>query len=148
MRERKDYLNSFLEEFDLEVVRADRITSAGMINRQVIEHIMQARLVIADLSYHNPNVFYELALRHATGRPTVQIIRMVDRIPFDVDQMRTIRIDTSNIYTLVPQLEVYRTQIASQVRRALTSSDLADNPVTAFYPAFFKNRSFERDNLS
>ena len=46
-----------------------------MISRQIIEHIMHARLVIADLSFHNPTVFYELALRHMTGKPTIQVIR-------------------------------------------------------------------------
>jgi hypothetical protein len=56
-----------LEEFDLRVIRADKIGAAGMISRQVIEHIMRARLVIADLSFHNPNVFYELALRMHRG---------------------------------------------------------------------------------
>ncbi|MDT7857802.1 hypothetical protein RQM47_14215 [Rubrivirga sp. S365] len=64
-----------LEEFGLRVVRADHIGKPGMITGQVIEHIVKSRLVVADLSYHNPNVFYELALRHATRRPTVQIIQ-------------------------------------------------------------------------
>jgi hypothetical protein len=124
-----------LEEFGLKVICADKIGAAGMISRQVIEHIMRARLVIADLSFHNPNVFYELALRHASGLPTVQVIRTADRLPFDVDQVRTIRVDTSSIYALVPQLEVYRAAIASQVRRALENPEAVDNPVTAFYPA-------------
>lgn len=49
--------------------------------------------------------------------------------------MRTVRVDTSSIYTLVPQLEVYRTEITNQVRRALENSEVADNPFTAFYNA-------------
>lgn len=125
-----------LEEFGLTVVRADRIEEAGLIGRQIVEHILRSRLVIADLSFHNPNVFYELALRHASGLPTVQIIRSSDRLPFDVNQVRTIQIDTSSIYTLVPQLEVYRAAITSQVRRALESPDSVDSPVTAFRSLF------------
>lgn len=121
-----------LEEFDLNVVRADRIAEAGMISRQIIEHIMHARLVIADLSFHNPNVFYELALRHMTGKPTIQVIRASERLPFDVEPVRTIRIDTSSIYTLVPQLEVHRSAITSQVRRALENPEAVDSPVTPF----------------
>jgi hypothetical protein len=122
-----------LEEFGLKVVRGDRIEDTGMITRQEVQYVMRARLVIADLSFHNPNVFYELALRHASGLPTVQIIRTCDQVPFDVGQMRTVRIDTTSIYTLVPQLEVYRAEIASQVRRALENSEVADNPYTAFH---------------
>jgi hypothetical protein len=125
-----------LTEFKLRLVRADQISQAGMITRQVIEHVVYSRLVIADLSYQNPNVFYELSLRHACRRPTVQIIRASDRIPFDLDQFRTIKIDTSSIYTLVPQLETYRSEIANQVRRALADPDAVDNPISIFFPGY------------
>jgi hypothetical protein len=67
--------------------------------------------------------------------PTVQIIRSADKIPFDLDQFRTIRIDSSDIYTLVPQLDVYKAEIANQVRRALSDADAVDNPITAFCPS-------------
>ncbi|MBD1890918.1 hypothetical protein H6F82_16650 [Coleofasciculus sp. FACHB-SPT9] len=129
-----------LEEFNLDVVRGDRIKEAGMITRQEIQYVMNARLVVADLSFHNPNVFYELALRHVSGLPTVQLIRASESVPFDIGQMRTVRIDTTSIYTLVPQLEVYRAEIANQVRRALENSEVADNPFTAFYSAKIVSR--------
>lgn len=123
-----------LDEFELKVIRADDIGEAGMISRQIIEHIVHARLVIADLSYHNPNVFYELCLRHACRKPTVQIIRASDRLPFDLDQVRTIKIDTSSIYSLVPKLETHKSEIANQVRRALNDPDAVDNPISIFFP--------------
>ena len=61
-----------------------------MISKQIIEYILRSRLVIADLSYNNPNVFNELCLRHATGKPTVHVIKKGDKIPFDVGNFRTI----------------------------------------------------------
>jgi hypothetical protein len=125
-----------LEAFGLKLVRADAIDKPGMITRQVIDYLLRSRLVIADLSFHNPNVFYELAIRHAMRLPTVQIIRSQDRIPFDVHQARTIRIDCTDIYTLVPKIDTYRAEIANQVRRALEDPDATDNPITTFYPAF------------
>src|SRR5579859_4386965 len=73
-----------LQEMGLKLVRADQIGEAGLITAQVIEYIVRSPLVVADLSYHNPNVFYELALRHAVRRPIVQIIRAADRVPFDL----------------------------------------------------------------
>jgi hypothetical protein len=79
-----------VKEFDLKVIRADQMGKPGMIGKQVVEHILKSRLVIADLSFHNPNVFYELCLRHTTQLPTVQIIRAADKIPFDLNQYRTI----------------------------------------------------------
>lgn len=69
----------------------------------------------------------------------VQIIRAADRVPFDVQQIRTIRIDTSDIYALVPKIDTYRSEIASQVRRALEDPDSVDNPITTFYPSFKVN---------
>jgi hypothetical protein len=92
-----------LSTFRLKVVRADAIDTPGMITRQVMEYLIRSRLVIADLSFHNPNVFYELCLRHAVRLPIVQIIRHGDRIPFDVHQMRTVVIDNRDIYALVSQ---------------------------------------------
>lgn len=122
-----------LSGFGLEVVRADKIGQPGMITSQVLEHLLRARLVIADLSHHNPNVFYEMAIRHFARLPIVQICRKADRLPFDVNQVRTISIDTSDIYTLVPWLETYRSEIATVVRAAL-DGQAGSNPISLFFP--------------
>jgi hypothetical protein len=129
-----------IQELGLRLVRADQIGEPGLITAQMIEHIVRAPLVIADLSYHNPNVFYELALRHAVRRPIVQVIRSTDRVPFDLQPFRTIIIDNSSIYTLVPKLETYRAEISAQIRMAMESlAGESDNPLTAFYPEFWNN---------
>ena len=125
-----------LATFKLSVVRADRIGKSGMITRQVIEYLLRSRLVIADRSFHNPNVFYELALSHAVRLPIVQLIRAEDRLPFDIHQMRTVVIDNRDIYSLVPKLETYRSEIANQVRRALEAAAEADTPISVFFPSF------------
>ncbi len=123
-----------LEEFKLKVIRADKIGKAGMITAQVLEYILKSKLVVADLSYHNPNVFYELSLRHACRLPTVQVIRKCDKIPFDLDQFRTIQIDTTSIFTMVPNLQTYKAEIATQVRMAIKDPDSVDNPISTYYP--------------
>jgi hypothetical protein len=132
------FLGSFVEpaldQFGLKIVRADAIDKPGVITKQIIEFIVRSRLVVVDLSYHNPNVFYELALRHMMRLPIVQIARASDRIPFDINQMRTIRIDTSDLYSLVPKIESYRAEIASQARRALDASDTVDTPISIYFP--------------
>ena len=123
-----------LEEFGLKVIRADKIGKPGMITSQILDYILNAKLVVADLSFHNPNVFYELALRHICRLPTVQVIRSKDPIPFDLEQFRTVQIDTSDIYTLVPNLQTYKAEIATQVRAVLSDPDSVDNPISAYYP--------------
>ena len=40
-----------------------------MITSQVLQHVTEDALVVADLTGRNPNVFYELALRHAIRKP-------------------------------------------------------------------------------
>ena len=109
-----------------------------MITAQVIEHIVRAPLVIADLSFGNPNVFYELALRHATRRPVIQVVRAADHLPFDVGQFRTVTIDMSDLYTFVPQLDSYRAEIARQCRAAMEDDGPADSPLSLFYPTFWQ----------
>jgi hypothetical protein len=128
-----------LGEFGLRLVRADKIGDAGMITGQIIEHIVHSKLVIVDLSFHNPNVFYELALRHAVRRPIVQISRVADRLPFDVGQVRTIVVDTTDIYSLVPQLESLKAQIAAQIRKTLDEKSEVENPLSIFAPSFWSH---------
>ena len=68
-----------------------------MITTQVVERLLEADLVVADLSGLNANVFYELAIRHAIfEKPVVHIIatEAVKRMPFDVNQVRAIPYST------------------------------------------------------
>lgn len=124
-----------VEPFKLSVIRADAIDKPGVITKQIIEYLLKSRLVIVDLSHHNPNVFYELAIRHMMRLPVVQIIRSADKVPFDINQMRTVIIDDSDIYSLVPKIESYRSEISTQIRRALEDPDSVDNPITTYYPS-------------
>jgi hypothetical protein len=71
-------------------IRADDITKPGTITSQVFDHLWTADLVVADLTGANPNVFYELAVRHLSKKPFVQMILKGEKLPFDVAPERTI----------------------------------------------------------
>lgn len=122
-----------LNELGFKIVRSDTINTAGMITFQIIEHLVKSKLVVADLSYHNPNVFYELSLRHSLGKPIIHLIRNEDSIPFDIHSFRTIKIDDSSIYSFVPQIESYKAAVTAQARQLLDSSDPIDNPITSYF---------------
>jgi hypothetical protein len=59
------------QEFAFRVRRADEDTDPGMIGDRIISDIINAELVVADLTGLNPNVFYELGIRHSTQKPTI-----------------------------------------------------------------------------
>jgi hypothetical protein len=120
----------------LRVVRADKITQPGMITKQVLEYLLKSRLVVADLSYHNPNVFYELAVRHATGKPVIHIKRTSDPIPFDNKDFRTIDIAFDDKFDILAQIETVRSTIAQFSRQSLNTGDNSDNPLLIYFPDY------------
>jgi len=133
----KHLLDPVFEEFQMQAVRADKIEKSGLITKQVFEHLAYSRLCVADLSFNNPNAFYELGVRHVIKRPTIQMIRKGDRIPFDVAQGRTITVDTSDVYTVMDRLESARRELREHVRCALSPDQKHapdDNPVQSYLP--------------
>jgi hypothetical protein len=93
----KHIIEPVARECGYKPLRADQISEPGYITPQIMEHIFESPLVIADLTGGNPNVFYELAVRHVVKKPFVQIINKGEKIPFDIAQMRTIQIDIHNL---------------------------------------------------
>jgi hypothetical protein len=128
------YVDRALAGSNLKAVRADKIGDPGMISKQIIEYILKAKLVVADLSFHNPNVFYELALRHVTGKPTVHLTRTQDKPPFDVGNFRAITIDTTSVETAVMQLDTLRAEISTAITKTLANGESRDNPILTYCP--------------
>ncbi len=93
---KRHILMPVLDELHYEGVRADEINRSGSISEQIIGHIIEDSMVIADLTDYNPNVFYELAIRHAYKKPFVQMIILGQKLPFDVSDQRTIKYNLSD----------------------------------------------------
>ena len=92
---------------NLEVMRADDVAAPGAITTDILTRIMHADLVVADVTYPNPNVFYELGLRHACRNGTIIIReRLGPRAPFDIAHLRHIDYDntTPGLSTLANRL--------------------------------------------
>ena len=79
-----------------QVIRADEISTPGMINDQVIASIRNADLVVADLHGENPNAYYEVAIAHCFRKSTIHMIAKGAKIPFDLHEYRTIHYDLAN----------------------------------------------------
>jgi len=124
------------EANDLKVIRADKIEKSGVITKQVLEHVLRARMCVADLSFGNPNVFYELGLRHLCLKACPQVIRKGDRIPFDVSQGRTVIVDTGDPYTITDRLQSAKRELSEHIKQALDGGKgpAEDNPVHVYMP--------------
>jgi hypothetical protein len=89
------------EPFNLLCRRADDITRPGHVMTDVLENIARSRLLIADLTGQNPNVFYELGIAHSVKEHSRVILLASDAaaIPYDLRQLRCIVYD-GNVHTL------------------------------------------------
>ncbi len=103
IRERADNLVNYilrpvLNPLGFGVGRADHMAQPGSITSLVIEKVISSDLVVADLTGRNPNVYYELALRHAVQRPYIQLIDSRETsLPFDIKDESTIAFDITNL---------------------------------------------------
>jgi len=73
-----------------EPVRADGVFTTGSVIEQIWEQITKGKVLLAELTGKNPNVFYELGLAHAIGKPVVLIAGDLEDVPFDLRHLRTI----------------------------------------------------------
>lgn len=73
-----------------DVKPAYEINTSGMINTQIINRIIEDDLVVVNLTGNNPNVMYELCLRHIVAKPIIQICENGTVLPFDIKDNRTI----------------------------------------------------------
>ncbi len=94
LREKYDYIiKEAIQKAapSLTVIRADEELNHGSISNDIFTKLMYSQYVIADITYPNPNVFYELGIRHAIHHGTI-LIREKDgfSVPFDVSHLRYI----------------------------------------------------------
>ncbi|EOB6398910.1 hypothetical protein ACHELZ_004452 [Vibrio vulnificus] len=112
-----------LSKFDLTPVAAHHISETGSITRQVVKRLLEADVVIANLTNLNPNVMYELGIRHCTRKPTIVVARDDVTLPFDLSDERTIfyQNDIYGVNELKERLEA--------VIPSALNDDKPDNPV-------------------
>ncbi len=76
-------------------LRVDDISRPGSITRDIVEGIIEADVIIADLTGRNPNVFYELGIAHTIGRKTIMTAQSRQDVPFDIANYRVFIYDQS-----------------------------------------------------
>jgi len=89
----KEIFTSAIKEAGMEPLRADELFSTGTVIEQIWEQIQKSKILLADLTGKNPNVFYELGLAHAAHKPVVFTSANLDDVPFDLRHLRVIVYD-------------------------------------------------------
>ena len=107
-------------------VRADEIAEPGLITSQIMQRVIEDDLVVADLTDLNPNVLYELAVRHAILKPFVQIMTIGQSIPYDVSGIRTVFFDLQDPDSLADA----KAEIAKQVEALENDSSNLQTPIS------------------
>jgi hypothetical protein len=90
-----------------------------MVTSQIIEQLLTAPLVVADLSGGNPNVYYELAIRHAIKKPVVHMITKGESAPFDVSPTRHVTFDITD-----PEVDEAQNQLRDHVAAIETGEEV------------------------
>ena len=109
-----------IEEYNVKCIRCDEISRAGWIHADMMEHIRDDEIAIADLTTLNPNVFYELGVRHALRKSgTVLIHHKGTKNPFNISGFRIVDYDHEDLKSV----EEAKNQIAEFVVNGLKLRD-------------------------
>ena len=85
-----EVLKSVCAKFDLESIRADEIYGPGVIIEDIVDQILRAQVVIADITPENPNVYFEVGYALAWSKPMILLAKVGTRLPFDVSGFRVL----------------------------------------------------------
>ncbi len=111
----------------IECHRADKETRPEELISHIIKNVVESDIVIADLSGNNPNVFYELGVRHAVSNNTILITQDLDAVPFDLRSQRIIE------YRYEPQqLKNLEKSLHDAITKIILEPQSIDNPVRRF----------------
>lgn len=106
-----------IERAGLKPVRADdEIFGTGKIIDQIWFGINSAKVLIAELTTRNANVFYELGLAHALQKPVVLVSSNEEDVPFDLNHIRVIYYDVTDPFWGQKLIEKVSENILSAVK--------------------------------
>ena len=124
-----------VEECGLECIRADKIIHSTVIDKPMYEHLLEADLVIADLSTSNANAIYELGVRHAL-RPNTTIVMAEQNFKFPFDLNHVSMLTYEHLGKEIGFGEVVRVRkVLKDKILHLDANQEVDSPVFLFLPS-------------
>lgn len=118
---------------DFECIRVDELNLSDSLTETILEYLKNSDLVIADLTDHNPNAFYEIGYRTALNKPIIHLKDKSINIPFDVSTIRTFDYDLTDL-DLVDSLKerLVKTINSIQFVSDPTSNNISENKIENF----------------
>jgi O-acetyl-ADP-ribose deacetylase (regulator of RNase III) len=116
-----------LHNLDVECTRCDDIEKAGSIDTDMFTGILEADIAIVDISTGNPNVFYELGMRHALKENVTILIRQEsDDLPFNIQGLRAISYDSSRVESFDKAKSAIQKFVVSGLRSKCNDSPIRE----------------------
>jgi len=109
---------------NFELLRADHIAKPGSFIKDILTYLQTSYIIIANLTELNPNVFYELGVRHTLSNRTIMITENLDTLPSDLKQYRTIEYNPD-----ITGVEDFKAQLVKCIQEIIKKPNEADNPV-------------------
>ena len=114
-----------LKDLEMTCIRSDEIAEAGWIHPKMFERVYASEVAIVDITSLNPNVFYELGIRHAlVDSVTVLIRRTGTKIPFNIEGLNVIEYNPESLTSV----DEARKKIVDYIRNGLKLR-VIDSPV-------------------
>jgi hypothetical protein len=102
-----DTVETVVDYCGLRCIRADRIPGSRRITDDIRNNIEKARIVIADLTDSNPNVFYEVGLAHGREKQIILMVQKESTVPFDLRDIRYLQYNPKNPAAIKLSLVAY-----------------------------------------
>lgn len=113
---------------NLEPIRVVDLFRPSAIVGDLWQMIQDAKVLLAELTTKNANVFYELGLAHAIGKPVILVCESMEDVPFDLQQLRVLLYNKSN--------PAWGRKLIVEITNAITET--LDSPIEAVPSVFRK----------
>lgn len=116
------------DELRIPIIRADEENDGGIIHALMIERLVCTDIVIADITNDNPNVYYELGIRHC-ARPctTILIYDKSTRLPFDIQPLRAIPYELKKGCISDLSAEALKNNLVNRIKGVINSEHKCDS---------------------
>jgi len=133
-----DIYKPAIEAVGLCAKRADDLYRPSTIVQDIWTYTKEAKIVLADLTDKNPNVFYELGLAHSLAKPAILVTNSMTDVPFDLRALRVIEYDKN--YPNWGQL--LKEKIENSIKETIES------PISSVLPAFLDTKDIEKNKIT